>query len=166
MKKILFPLATIILAACNNSENSTTTTTDSSEKKMSHDTSHMMSTGVPDLPAVPEGAKVSFVNLKGDQEVTSPVKVDMAVEGMKIDTAGPVVAASGHFHILIDAEDVYPEGQMIPKDSTHLHYGKGQTTDNVKLSPGKHKLTIQFADGAHRSYGSKMAATIKVKVKE
>jgi len=165
MKKFLLPIAVTVLVACNNSENSTTTTTDSSDKKMNHDSMPQMTTAVPDLPAVPEGAKVSFVNLKNDQSVTSPFKVDMAVDGMKIDTAGPVVAASGHFHILID-QDAFPEGQMIPKDSLHLHYGKGQTTDNVKLSPGIHKLTIQFADGAHRSYGSKLATSINVNVKK
>jgi hypothetical protein len=55
---------------------------------------------------------------------------------------------------------------MVPKDSTHLHYGKGQTEAEVKLSPGKHKLTLQFADGLHRSYGSKLAATVSVNVKK
>jgi hypothetical protein len=29
----------------------------------------------------------------------------MGIDNMKVDTAGPVVAASGHYHIFIDAED-------------------------------------------------------------
>jgi len=167
MKKYLFPAALLFAIACNNSENSEkTTNTDTS--KMTHDTMSKMNTSVnvPVVPTVPDGAKVMFKNLKNNQSVSSPVKVEMGVEKMKVDTAGPVVDASGHFHIFIDAEDSYPDGQMIPKDSTHLHYGKGQTSADVQLTPGKHKLTLQFADGLHRSYGSKMASTVTVNVKK
>lgn len=167
-KKILLPILTITIIACNNSTDKSTTSTDSTEKKASTDTmSNMAATvTVPELPAVPEGAKVYFKNLKNGAAVTSPVKVEMGVDHMKIDTAGPVVAASGHYHIFIDAEDSLSSGAMVPKDSTHLHYGKGQTEAEVKLSPGKHKLTLQFADGLHRSYGSKLAATVSVNVKK
>jgi len=168
MKKYLLPIAIIFFAACNNSENTTTTNQDSSTQKMNSDSMKGMTTtsAIPDLPAVPAGAKVYFKNLKNDQTVSSPVKVDMAVDGMRVDTTGPVVAASGHFHIFIDAEDSLSSGVMVPKDSTHLHYGKGQISADVPLSPGKHKLTLQFADGVHRSYGTKMATTVTVNVKK
>jgi len=168
-KKILASFLLTIFIACNNSGENSNATNDSSDKKMSSDTTHNMaatSATVPELPAVPEGARVYFRNLKNNETVTSPVKVEMAVEKMKVDTAGPVVAGSGHYHIFIDAEDSLASGTMVPKDSTHLHYGKGQTETTVKLSPGKHKLTLQFADGAHRSYGSKLAATVSVNVKK
>jgi hypothetical protein len=168
-KKMLTPLLITILAACNNSGNETSTTTDTADKKMSQqDTSHSMNmtTNVPELPAVPEGAKVYFKNLKNNESVSSPVKVKMGVDKMKVDTTGPVVAASGHYHIFIDAEDSLASGVIVPKDSTHLHYGKAQTEADVPLTPGKHKLTLQFADGLHRSYGSKLATTITVNVKK
>ena len=156
------------MAACNNSTNTSTTSSDSTDKKMEDTSHHMntMSTNVPELPAVPEGAKVHFKNLKNNATVSSPVKVEMAVDKMKVDTTGPVVAGSGHFHILIDAEDSIATGAMVIKDSTHLHYGKGQTSAEVPLTPGKHKLTLQFADGLHRSYGGKLAETITVNVKK
>jgi len=32
--------------------------------------------------------------------------------------------------------------------------------------PGKHRLTLQFADGLHRSYGSKMATSVNITVKK
>lgn len=54
---------------------------------------------------------------------------------------------------------------IIPANSTNIHYGKGQTEDNVKLTPGKHKLTLQFADGAHRSYGESLSSSINIIVK-
>jgi len=166
-KKILLPILTITFIACNNSTDKSSTSGDTTNK-MSSDTMSNMSTTttVPELPAIPEGAKVHFKNLKNGAAVTSPVKVEMGIDNMKVDTAGPVVAASGHYHIFIDAEDSLSSGTMVPKDSTHLHYGKGQTEAEVKLAPGAHKLTLQFADGLHRSYGSKLATTVSVNVKK
>ena len=53
----------------------------------------------------------------------------------------------------------------MPTDDTHIHFGKGQTETELKLAPGKHTLTMQFADGAHRSYGPDLSSTISVTVK-
>ena len=84
---------------------------------------------------------------------------------MKLDTAGPIVSGSGHHHLFIDAEDSLAKGTVVPKDSTHLHFGKAQTETKLTLASGNHKLTLQYADGIHRSYGSQLSATITVKVK-
>src|SRR4030095_11304405 len=114
-KKILLPILTIAFIACNNSVDKSSASSDTT--KMSSDTmSHMTTTAtVPELPAVPEGAKVYFKNLKNGASVKSPVKVEMAVDNMKIDTAGPVIAASGHYHIFIAAEDSLSSVVMVPK---------------------------------------------------
>jgi len=165
----------LVMAACNNSSDGSSTTADTAAKasndsmSMSHDSmSHTTdaSKPVPSLPEVPAGSKVVFKNLKNGATVSSPLKVQMGVEGIKVDTAGPVIAGVGHHHLFIDAEDSLAAGTMVPKDSTHLHFGKAQTEAEVKLTPGKHKLTLQFADGLHRSYGSKLATTITVNVKK
>ncbi|MBX5438360.1 MAG: DUF4399 domain-containing protein [Thermoflavifilum sp.] len=118
------------------------------------------------LPAVPAGASVFFKNLKDGQVVQNPIHVEMGVVGMQVDSAGLVREGSGHHHLLIDDGDSIPSGQVIPKDSTHLHFGNAQTETDLQLSPGKHKLTLQFADGMHRSYGRQMAATITIEVKK
>ena len=165
--KFILPVACIaMLAACNNSS-------DNKEKKedsaMTHDTMHTMpapGVTVPELPAIPEGAKVVFKNLKNNETIKSPFKLKMGTEVIKIDTAGPVVAGSGHHHLFIDAEDSLTAGTIVPKDSTHIHFGKGQTEYELTLTPGKHKLTLQMADGLHRSYGARLAATITVNVKK
>ncbi|MEO6962693.1 MAG: DUF4399 domain-containing protein, partial [Puia sp.] len=68
--------------------------------------------------------------------------------------------------ILIDAEDSIASGVIVPKDSTHLHFGNAQKEATLTLAPGKHKLALQFADGIHRSYGSKLAATVTINVKK
>ncbi len=54
----------------------------------------------------------------------------------------------------------------MPTDSTHIHFGKGQTNTDLELNPGMHTLTLQFADGLHQSYGEKMSATIEIEVVE
>ena len=57
------------------------------------------------------------------------------------------------------------EGEAIPMDASHLHYGKGQTEADVTLPPGQYELTAQFANGAHQSYGPALSKTIHVTVK-
>lgn len=120
-------------------------------------------TVVAPLPAVPAGARVFFANLKEGQKVKSPFKVEMGVEGIALDTAGTVKDASGHHHILINLDSL-SAGTGIPMDSTHLHFGKAQREAEIKLAPGTYKLTLQYADGLHRSYGSKLATSVSVTV--
>jgi hypothetical protein len=171
MRTIHFLSAAMLMGAvaCNNAgdktaTDSTKTATDTTTKAA--DTMAMAKTDSSQtLLPVPAGAKVFFKNLKNGETVKSPVKVEMGVDGMKLDTAGALVAGTGHHHLLIDAGDSIPTGTVVPKDSTHLHFGKAQSTAEVKLTPGTHVLTLQFADGIHRSYGSQMASTITVKVK-
>lgn len=112
-----------------------------------------------------EGRRVFFPTLKDGQQVKSPLTIDFGVEGMVVRPAGEDVLdkTSGHHHLIIDgAPD--PLGTVVAKDETHIHFGKGETSTTLSLTPGKHTLTLQFADGAHLSYGQRMAATITVDV--
>lgn len=153
-----------VMIACNsNSDNTTKITTDSSTTKMSDNNG--MSNGM-DLPAVPDGAKVYFANLKDGQTVTSPLKVEFAVTNLSVDSAGMVKAGSGHHHLLVDAGDSTAMGTMVAKDSTHLHFGNAQKETTLHLTPGKHRLALQFADGMHRSYGSRLSNAITIEVKK
>ncbi len=107
---------------------------------------------------------VSFVEPKNGAVVGTEFKVVMAVSGMEIKPAGEMAAGSGHHHLLIDTPAI-PAGETIPADDKHLHFGKGQTETMVKLPPGKHTLMLQFADGAHKSFGPAFSSTIEVTVK-
>jgi hypothetical protein len=71
-------------------------------------------------------------------------------------------AGTGHFHLLIDAEEDYPFGMAIPFDDIHLHFGKGQMGTDLELTPGKHTLTLQFANAVHESYGPEYRKSISV----
>jgi hypothetical protein len=123
-----------------------------------------------DMPAVPAGAKISFAapadgaTIEGRAEDGKvEVAVKMGADGIAVKPAGEIEAGSGHHHIIIDHPGV-PRGQVVPKDASHVHFGKGQTETTLALAPGKHTLTLQFADGAHRSYGEALRASIEVTV--
>lgn len=110
-------------------------------------------------------AKVDFVTPHDGDTVKSPFTVEMKVIGKKLNPAGEKAddKTLGHHHIIVDAGPI-AEGQVIPQDATNLHFGKAQMKTELTLPPGDHKLTLQFADGAHRSYGEKMSKTITVHV--
>ena len=107
---------------------------------------------------------VDFVEPKNGAIVSSPFKVIFAVTGMNVAPAGDMTPNTGHHHLLINAESI-PEGTVIQMDEMHKHFGKGQTETEVTLPPGKYKLTMQFANGAHQSYGPKLEKSIQVIVK-
>jgi hypothetical protein len=107
---------------------------------------------------------VFFVAPADGATVTSPFKVVFGVKGMTVDPAGEIKPDSGHHHLLINTGPI-AAGEVIPADATHMHFGKGQTEAEVKLPPGNYTLTMQFANGAHQSYGPAMAASINVTVK-
>ena len=101
---------------------------------------------------------------KDGATVTNPVHVKFAVEGMKIAPAGTMTDGTGHHHLLIDGQPV-PKGTVIPANDKSLHFGKGQSETEITLPPGDHTLTLQFGDGAHRSYGPEWSKTITIHVK-
>ena len=107
---------------------------------------------------------VSIVEPANGATVTSPFKVRFAVRGMVVAPAGEIVAGSGHHHLLIDVDPI-AAGTPVPADEKHIHFGKGQTETEVTLPPGTYRLTAQFANGAHQSFGPAMSQTIKVTVR-
>jgi hypothetical protein len=107
---------------------------------------------------------VYFVQPADGAEVGPNVHVIMGVRGMKVRPAGEFVKGTGHHHLIIDGSPL-PQGKVVPKDDHHMHFGKGQTEADIRLSPGRHTLTLQFADGLHRSYGPALSSTVHITVK-
>ncbi|MFM0210153.1 DUF4399 domain-containing protein [Paraburkholderia sediminicola] len=120
--------------------------------------------GLVAVASAAQAASVSFVRPADGATVTNPVHVVFGVEGMTIAPAGTMTEGTGHHHLLIDGQPL-PKGQVIPANDKSLHFGKGQTETDLTLPPGDHTLTLQFGDGAHRSYGPEMSKTITVHVK-
>ncbi|NLY94866.1 MAG: DUF4399 domain-containing protein [Myxococcales bacterium] len=122
------------------------------------------------MPTLAEDARVFFVTPSNGAVVRGPlvdgkveVKFEMGAKGVAIEPAGEVKDGSGHHHILVDVEDV-PFGVAVPADEKHIHFGKAQTEAVLPLAPGEHRLTLQLADGAHRSYGPELKDEIRITV--
>ena len=121
-----------------------------------------------ETPAMPEFSltdemSVGFVNLEDGAEVTSPFNMAMEVSGMEMQPAGTYGANKGHHHLVINGSSIEMY-EIVPADDNNIHYGDARTETEVILSPGEHTLTLQFADGFHRSYGEQLSATISVVV--
>ena len=114
---------------------------------------------------VEEGAAdqaVAFFDPLDGTTVASPFEVVMTATGLVVEPSGEVNEGAGHFHILVDT-DFTADGEVVPTDEQHLHYGQGQTAVSLELEPGEHTLRLQFADGLHTALvGDQYRDTITV----
>ena len=122
-----------------------------------------------DLVSLPEPINkekgVFFVSPSDGDTVQNSIKIVFGVSGMKIEPAGTINEGKGHHHLVIDGRFI-EKGVVVPSDSVNIHYGKGQTKTEITLPPGKHTLTMQFADGFHQSYGEGWSKKIEIIVQE
>jgi hypothetical protein len=96
--------------------------------------------------------------------VTSPVTVRFRLANYGVAPAGTNVAGTGHFHLLIDSEAGAP-GTIIPADSMHIHYGKGQIEVSVPVPLGRHTLRAVLGDHLHKVISPELvSAPITVRV--
>lgn len=149
MKKLSIIFVIIALAACTPSS---TESTESTASEVAEETVQ-----------VSAASGVSFLNIEDGATLTSPFVLEMGVNGMEVEPKGAPREGYGHHHLLVN-DDFAPEGTVIVADETHIHYGGGQTSDSVSLAPGVYKLTLQFADGMHVSYGEAWSRSINVTV--
>ncbi|MCC7054719.1 MAG: DUF4399 domain-containing protein [Gemmatimonadaceae bacterium] len=89
--------------------------------------------------------------------VTSPVTVRFRLANYGVAPAGTNMERTGHFHILIDREAGAP-GTVIPADSLHVHYGKGQIEVSVPMTPGRHVLRAVLGDYQHKVIGPELVS--------
>ena len=96
--------------------------------------------------------------------VTSPVTVRFRLVNYGVAPAGTAVERTGHFHLLIDNE-AGAAGTIIPADSLHIHYGKGQIEVSAPVPLGKHTLRAVLGDFQHKVIGPELVSepvTIRV----
>lgn len=168
--KTLYILPFILsLTACSNAPKQESIKSEATKEVHEHE----HTAAVTDTTAILPGQKVFFVNLTDGQEISLPYVVKFGVSGMEVEPAQGVNPNKGHHHLLVDKESV-PSGVMVPMGKEadgYYHFGKGQLSDtlNIKkypgLSPGKHTLRLQFANGLHLSYGPAMSAAVSIIVK-
>lgn len=97
----------------------------------------------------PAGATVYFISPTDGARVKSPFVVRFGLSGMGVAPAGIQAEHTGHHHLLVDVGRLPPEGQPLPNDAQHLHFGKGQTETTLTLPPGSHTLQLIVGDHLH-----------------
>jgi hypothetical protein len=107
---------------------------------------------------------VFFIFPNDGETVSQKFKMVFGVSGYQVKKVGTSDPMTGHHHVIVNGSSI-PKGVIIPADKTHIHYGAAQTEAEIELPPGKHTLTLQFADGLHQSFGPEMSQTITVNVK-
>jgi len=108
-------------------------------------------------------ASVFFKSLSDGDTLSSPFIVEMGVEGMKVEAAGNFKEGFGHHHIIVNCTHIDTDS-IIPVNKKHIHFGKGETETDLELESGTYCLTLQFADGFHKSYGEELSKTINIVV--
>lgn len=155
---LFIALAALLALACSKPA-------DDAGEKATGETAAPEKAAAPTLGPPPKDAKVMFVWPQEGSKVPPTFDVIFGVSGMTVTPAGEAIddRTKGHHHVVIDGKPI-PAGTVVPADEKNIHYGKGQTQTQLTLEPGKHTLTMQFADGAHRSYGEQLAQTINIEV--
>lgn len=96
----------------------------------------------------PTDAKVFFVGLADGARLAPKSTVQFGISGMEIAPAGTQKAHTGHHHLLIDTP-LPPLDREIPSDLNHIHFGRGQTSAELTLTPGEHTLQLVLGDHEH-----------------
>lgn len=118
-----------------------------------------------DTPS-PAGAKAYFIGLKNGATVGQTVVVHFGISGMGVAPAGVDAPGTGHHHLVVDTATP-PLNAYLPTDNPLvMHFGKGQTEVELKLTPGRHTLQLVFADMDHKPHtppvvSEKITITVK-----
>ena len=92
--------------------------------------------------------RVVILQPKNEEKVDQTFEVYFGIEGMTLASAGTYEPATGHHHLIIDA-DLPDLSLPIPSSSNYLHFGQGQDQTQLTLMPGKHTLQLILGDGNH-----------------
>jgi len=111
--------------------------------------------------AAPAGATVYFINLKDQDTVTNPFKVQFGLAGMGVAPAGVEKDRTGHHHLLIDTKLSDEEAKApITVDAQHMHFGGGQTETTLTLPPGQHTLQLVLGNWSHIPFSPLVASPV------
>ena len=92
--------------------------------------------------------QVVILQPQNGEEVDQTFEVYFGIEGMTLASVGTYEPATGHHHLIIDA-DLPDLSLPIPSSSNYLHFGQGQDRTQLTLMPGKHTLQLILGDGNH-----------------
>ncbi len=90
--------------------------------------------------------RVYFASPTDQSSATTPVALDLAAEHVTIEPAGAAREGAGYLVVIIDAPCIGP-GEPIPMDEQHIHLAGGETSTELNLFSGEHRLCLQLANG-------------------
>jgi hypothetical protein len=96
-----------------------------------------------------EEKSIRLEGVENGKTYSSPIKLNFIVKNMRVLKAGVNEENSGHHHLLINLKDLPDLKLSLPMTKNIIHFGKGQTSTNLELKPGKHTIQLLFADYSH-----------------
>lgn len=158
-KKIIILLSIFLIISCESNDNNNAV-----DKKISIQNAP---TSPPSIKRAvsPAGSKIYFITPKNDEVVSNPVSLEFGSEGVEIVPSGQDKPATGHHHIIIDAE--LPNMNVpIPADDNYVHFGDGRSSTQLTLEPGVHTLQLLLGDFLHIPhdpplYSEKITVTVE-----
>ena len=158
-KNIIIVFSIFLIISCESNDNNNAV-----DKKISVQN---IPTSPPSIKRAvsPAGSKVYFISPKNDEIVSNPVSLEFGSEGVEIVPSGQNKPATGHHHIIIDAE--LPNMNLpIPADDNYVHFGDGSSSTQLTLEPGIHTLQLLLGDFLHIPhdpplYSEKITVTVE-----
>ena len=92
---------------------------------------------------------IELSGIEDNKTYSSPVQLNFVVKNIKVQKAGINEANSGHHHLLLDVKELPDFKISLPMTKHIIHFGKGQTSTFLELTPGKHTIQLLFADYSH-----------------
>jgi hypothetical protein len=108
-----------------------------------------MPLGAQASPASEPSPVIGILTPANGSRVSSPFTVRFRLVNYGVAPAGANIDKTGHFHLVVNDVAGAP-GTVIPADSTHIHFGKGQIEVSVSLPPGRHVLRAVLGDYQHK----------------
>jgi uncharacterized protein DUF4399 len=142
---LVLTAAVTVTAACTSS---------SPESKPAESTPAPAAAPAPAAPAATSGSpRVYFAEPANGAMVKSPVHVVFASDQFTIAAVPQgevkeVRANTGHYHLGTDTKCLAP-GSVIPKADPWIHFGMGNNSIDMQLTPGPHTLVVQAGDDKH-----------------
>ncbi len=100
------------------------------------------------LPSA-DGAEVGFSNLEDGDVIPPSFTVRFSIAGMGVAPAGVEIENTGHFHLLIDVDELPDMDMPLPSSANIIHFGEGQAETELDMPDGQYRLQVLLADYRH-----------------
>ncbi|WP_026180228.1 DUF4399 domain-containing protein [Hahella ganghwensis] len=104
--------------------------------------------------SVEEGAQYYIISPVDGATVSSPVTIQLGLQGLEEANAREKKLKAGHHHMLIDGK--MPD--MTQPMGGGVTYFDGKTQVSIKLTPGQHTLTLLLTDHFHQPNSPEVVA--------